>query len=333
VHSLELDWINPIWRPWLAWLTRHYTVIRYDWRGCGLSDRDHVDFSFDNYVADLEAVVQATEIERFALFGMAGTGGGISMTYAARWPDRVACLILQECHTKGRLAGSPTPEQAQEQQARLKVIELGWPNDTPAYGQFYTALHIPDASATQMRAYNELLRKTTSPEHAVRLLQTFWRADVSNVIPRVRCPTLVFHARRDSVIEFDEGRKVAALIPNAQFVPLESQNHLLLETEAAWPPFVRAFDEFLATNLHASGVTSLDDLTAREREVLGMLAQGLDNRRIAAHLKISEKTVRNHVSIIFSKIGATSRAQAVAVARDAGLGGRGLVTSRHWAGR
>jgi DNA-binding NarL/FixJ family response regulator len=219
------------------------------------------------------------------------------------------------------LAGSPTPERAQEHQARLKVIELGWPDDTPAYGQFFTALHIPDASTEQLRAYNDLLRKTTSPEHAVKALQTFWRVDVSDIIPRVRCPALVFHARGDSVIRFDEGRKVAALLPDAQFIPLESRNHLLLQTEPAWSRFTGAFDQFLATNLRAPGAISLDGLTAREREVLRVLAQGFDNRAIAASLKISEKTVRNHVSVIFSKMGVTSRAQAVAVARDAGVGG------------
>jgi pimeloyl-ACP methyl ester carboxylesterase/DNA-binding CsgD family transcriptional regulator len=322
VHNVELDWTNPIWRPWLAWLASRYTVIRSDWRGCGLSDRSPTNFSLDECVADLEAVVQATGVKRFALFGMAGAGGGIAMTYAVQHPERAACLVLQECHTKGRLAGSPTPERKQEQQARLKVIELGWPNDTPAYGQFYTALHVPDASAAQMQAYNDLLRKTTSPEHAVRALQTFWRADLADVIPQVRCPTLIFHARGDSVIQFDEGRKVAALIPNAQFVPLESRNHLLLETEAAWPTFIRAFEEFLSANLLTSAAVSLDGLTAREREVLSVLAQGLDNRGIAARLSISEKTVRNHVSAIFSKVGVTSRAQAVAIARDAGLGRR-----------
>jgi pimeloyl-ACP methyl ester carboxylesterase/DNA-binding CsgD family transcriptional regulator len=322
VHSLELDWDNPIWRPWLAWLTQRYTVIRYDWRGCGLSDRDRIDFSLDNYAADFEAVSQAAGSERFALFGMAGMGSAVSIAYAARHPERVACLVLQESHTKGRLAGNPTPQQSEEQRARLKVIELGWQDDTPAYGQFHAALHIPDASPVQMRAYNDLLRRTTPLENALAHLQAFWRVNISDVIQKVRCPALVFHARGDSVIPFDEGRKVAALLPNAQFVPLESKNHLLLAGEAAWPSFVRALDDFISENLPKSDAISMHDLTAREREVLALLARGLDNHGIAAELKISEKTVRNHVSAIFSKIGVTNRAQAVVLARDAGLGRR-----------
>jgi pimeloyl-ACP methyl ester carboxylesterase len=322
VHNLELDWDNPIWTPWLTWLTQRYTVVRHDWRGCGLSDRDKINSSLNDYVDDLEAVVRAAELERFALFGMAGMGGAISISYAARQPERVACLVLQESHTKGRLAGNPSPLQVAEQQARLKVIELGWPDDTPAYSQFHAALHIPAASAAQMRAYNELLRRSTTLEQAIGHLRAFWRVDITGIIPQVRCPALVFHARGDSVISFDEGRKLAALLPGARFVPLESKNHLLLASEAAWPSFVRAFEAFVAANLRAAHVPSLDNLTAREREILDVLALGMDNPAIASQLKISEKTVRNHVSIIFSKIGVTNRAQAVSVARDAGLGRR-----------
>jgi pimeloyl-ACP methyl ester carboxylesterase/DNA-binding CsgD family transcriptional regulator len=322
VHNLELDWDNLIWTPWLTWLTQRYTVVRYDWRGCGLSDRGKINSSLDDYVDDLEAVVQSARIDRFALFGMAGMGGAISTSYVVRQPQRVACLILQESHTKGRLAGNPTPQQVAEQQARLKVIELGWPDDTPAYSQFHATLHIPNASAAQMRAYNDLLRRSTTLEQAVGHLQAFWRVDIGGTIPQVRCPTLVFHARGDSVISFDEGRKLAALLPDAQFVPLESKNHLLLATETAWPSFIRAFKAFVAANLRSPNALSLGELTAREREILDALALGLDNRGIAAQLKISEKTVRNHVSSIFSKIGVTNRAQAVSLARDAGLGRR-----------
>jgi pimeloyl-ACP methyl ester carboxylesterase/DNA-binding CsgD family transcriptional regulator len=325
VHHLELDCDNLIWRPWLAWLSRRHTLIRFDWRGCGLSDREGVEFTFDHYVADLEAVVAAAGIERFALYGMAGAGAGIAMTIAVRRPERVPRLVLQEAHTRGRLAGNPSSERLLEAQARLKVIELGWPNDTPAYGQFFTALHVPDASAAHLQAYNDLLRKVTSPHNGVQLLKSFWEADVADIVPQVRCPTLVFHSRHDSVIPFDEGRKVAALINDARFVPLDSRNHLLLGTEPAWPQFTTALDEFLSGPAARPAAAVLEQLTPREREVLEVLAHGLDNSQIAARLKISEKTARNHVSIVFSKLGVTSRAQAVALARDAGLGQRPLV--------
>ena len=322
VHHLEHDGASPIWRPWLALLSRRRTLIRFDWRGCGLSDRDGVAFTFEDCFADLEAVVAAAGVEQFALFGMAGAGAGMAMSFAVRHPDLVTRLVLQEAHTRGRLAGTPPPERVTEAQARLRVIELGWPNETPAYGQFFTALHVPDASAAHVQSYNDLLRQVTSPDNGVRLLRTFWEVDVSEIVPQVRCPTLVLHSRYDSVIPFDEGRKVAALIPGARFLPLESRNHLLLATEPAWAQFAAVVDEFLAGTSEAAAAVMLEQLTPREREVLDVLAQGIDNSEIAARLGISEKTARNHVSMIFSKLGVSSRAQAVALARDAGLGRR-----------
>jgi len=324
VHHLELDRENPVWRPWLELLSRHHTLIRFDWRGCGLSDRDDVAFGFEHYVADLGAVVASAAVKHFDLFGMAGAGAGVAMSFAVRHPDQVARLVLQEAHTRGRLAGGPSPDRVSEAQARLKVIELGWPNDNPAYGQFFTTLHVPDASPTDVLAYNDLLRQVTSPINGVHLLKSFWEADVSEIVPRVSCPTLVFHSAYDAVIPFAEGRKVAALIPNARFVPLESRNHLLLATEPAWSRFTAALDEFLVRFSDKCDASILDQLTPREREVFELLARGLDNSAIAARLKISEKTARNHVSIIFSKLDVTSRAQAVALARDAGLGQRAL---------
>lgn len=322
VHHLERDCFSPIWQPWIALLNRHHTLIRFDCRGCGLSDRDGVAFTFANLAADLEAVTRAASLDRFILYGMSGAGAGMAMSFAVDHPQQVSRLILQEAHTRGRLAGNPSPERVIEAQARLKVIELGWPNETPAYGQFFTALHVPDANAEMARAYDDLLRQVTSPQNGVQLLKTFWEADVSQIVPQVRCPTLVLHSRYDSVIPFDEGRKVAALISGARFVPVDSRNHLLLASEPAWPQFTMVLDEFLAGAAERSTLSLPDQLTPREREVLDVLARGLDNSEIAARLKISEKTVRNHVSTIFGKLGVTSRAQAVALARDAGLGQR-----------
>ncbi|HLH91564.1 MAG TPA: alpha/beta fold hydrolase [Xanthobacteraceae bacterium] len=324
VHHLEHDGESPIWRPWLALLSRRHTLIRFDWRGCGLSDRDGVAFTFEGYVADLEAVIAALGLDRFALFGMAGAGAGVAMSVAVGHPGRVTRLVLQEAHTRGRLAGAPPPDRVAEAHARLKVIELGWPNETPAYGQFFTALHVPDASAACIQAYNDLLRRTTTPHNGVRLLKSFWEVDVSEIVPQVRCPTLVLHSRDDSVIPFDEGRKVAALIPGARFVPLDSRNHVLTAIEPAWAQFADILDEFLACSAETTSPVKFEQLTPRERDVLDVLAGGVDNSEIAARLGITEKTTRNHVSAIFSKLGVSTRAQAVAVARDGGLGQRRL---------
>jgi pimeloyl-ACP methyl ester carboxylesterase/DNA-binding CsgD family transcriptional regulator len=320
IHHLQLDWDSQVWRPWLAFLSRRHTLVRYDWRGCGLSDREAVCFTFDELIEDLEAVIEATQFDRFALYGMSGAGGAICMTYAARHPERVSRLVLQECHSRHRFAGLSPSQLPKEAEARLEIFELGWSNQTPAYGQFYTTLHIPDSCPAQMRGYSDLLRKTTSPANAVQLLRTFWTVDVRDVIPRVACPALVLHARGNAVIPFDEGRKVAALIPDARFVPLESRNHVLLDTEPAWRSFVETVDQFLPFPPSAKPAPWAGELTAREREVLGVLALGADNAEIAARLGISEKTARNHLSIIFGKLGVRNRTQAVVLAREAGFG-------------
>jgi pimeloyl-ACP methyl ester carboxylesterase/DNA-binding CsgD family transcriptional regulator len=318
IRHLDLDWNCLIWRPWLAMLTRHYSVIRYDWRGCGLSDRDGLEYSNEKYLEDCEAVVDAAQLDSFIMIGMAH-GATAAISYVARHPERVSRLVLwgsQEC---GQSVRGMSPRQAEQSEVRLKMIELGWPNDNPTFGQFFTVLHMPDAAPEQIRSYNDLLRRTTSPETAIKLVRTFRAMDVRDSVPQVRCPTLVLHAREDAIIPFDEGRQVASLIPGAQFVPLDSRNHILVETESAWQQLVEALGGFLPTPV-PSAAAALDDLTTRESEVLALVAQGLDNGTIAARLKISDKTVRNQVSIIFDKLGVTSRAQAVAFARDAGLG-------------
>jgi pimeloyl-ACP methyl ester carboxylesterase/DNA-binding CsgD family transcriptional regulator len=322
-HHLEFDWDSPVWAPWLSLLARHHTLVRYDWRGCGLSDRERVQFSFDRYAEDLGAVIAAAGLDRFVLFGMSGSGGAVTMTYAVRHPGRVTHLVLCGPNTHGPLGDSPTAEQEAEAQARLKVFELGWPNENPGYGQFFASMHIPDATAEQCRSYNDLLRRTTSPANTISLLNTFNRLNVQDIVPKVACPTLVLHSRGDPIISFDQGRKVAALIPEARFVSLESRNRIVLDTEPAWQQLDSALTDFLPVVSAERGTSPvLDDLTAREREILQVVAEGLDNHEIAARLDISEKTVRNHVSTIFSKLQLRSRAQAVALARDAGYGRR-----------
>jgi pimeloyl-ACP methyl ester carboxylesterase/DNA-binding CsgD family transcriptional regulator len=322
-HHLEYDWDSPVWAPWLSLLARHHTLVRYDWRGCGLSDRERVQFTFDKYAEDLDAVIAAAGLDRFVLLGMSGSGGAVAMTYVVHHPGRVTHLVLCGGNTRGPLGDSPTAEQEAEAQARLKVYELGWPNENPGYGPFFASLHIPDATIEQCRSYNDLLRRTTSPANAISLLNTFNRINVQDIVPKVPCPTLVLHSRGDAIISFDQGRKVAALIPGARFVPLESRNRLVLDTEPAWQQLVSALSDFLPVDSPDRGsLPLLDDLTAREREILEIVAEGLDNHEIAARLDISEKTVRNHVSTIFSKLQLRSRAQAVALARDAGYGRR-----------
>lgn len=329
VHHLDLDWDSAVWGHWLGHLTKRYTVIRHDWRGCGLSDRDSVEFSHERYVEDFEAVVDAAGLDTFPLLGISN-GGNFGAMYAVRHPDRVTHLVLNGCQARGRLGSDPTPEQVEAVAAWLKVIELGWPNEHLAYGQFFTSLHVSEATVEQREAVHKMAHLTTSATNAIGLIQTFARADMRSVLPNIRCPTLVLHSRLDSLIRFEEGRLAAALIPGSRFVPLESRNHLLLENEPAWQQMIDAIDHFLpalATPSSEAGPL-IGDLTARENEVLEFIAQGLDNNGIAQKLGISEKTVRNQVSIIFSKLGVNSRAQAVVRARDAGYGRKSAEPAR-----
>jgi pimeloyl-ACP methyl ester carboxylesterase/DNA-binding CsgD family transcriptional regulator len=322
VHHLKFDWDSPVWRPWLSRLTQRHTLVRFDFRGCGLSDRERVEFSTEKLVEDLEAVVDATGLDCFAFLGMAG-GTAAGVTYAVRHPDRVSHLVLYGVQSRGRLARSRSPEEDEEAETRLKVLALGWPNQNAAFGEFLTSLHTPDASPDHFRSYNDLLRLTTSPANAVGLIRAYWTIDLRDIAPRVRCPTLVLHARQDALIPFEEGRSMAALIPGARFVPLESRNHVLMDSEPAWQQFFAALDEFLPAEpekFKPAESVVLDDLTARENQVLELLARGLDNETIGTQLGISGKTVRNQVSIIFSKLGVNSRAQAIVRARDAGFG-------------
>jgi pimeloyl-ACP methyl ester carboxylesterase/DNA-binding CsgD family transcriptional regulator len=322
VRQLDLDWECPVWRPWLSLLTRRHTLIRHDYRGCGLSDRQGVELSVERHVEDVEAVVAAAGLESFVLLAQAG-GGFMALPYAARYPQHVNSLILHGCQARGRLVRGMPAEAARESEAVLKLAEFGWRTEGAAYGQFFTTLHMPEASAERCRAYSDLLRLTTSPANAVALLRMFFEADVLEAAPRIRSPTLVLHAREDPIIPFDEGRLVASLIAGARFVPLESRNSILQETESAWVSFVDAIEDFLPApepKLAGSLKTLLADLTAREHQVLELIAQGLDNTTIASRLGISERTARNHVSIIFSKLRVNKRAQAIVCAREAGFG-------------
>ena len=323
LSHIEYDWRTPIWRPLFERLARNRRFIRYDERGCGLSDWDVEDFSLEAWVQDLETVVDAAGLERFSLLGIS-QGGPIAIAYAVRHPERVSRLVLYGTYACGHLKRNPTPMQIEERKVLLDIVRVGWGRETAAFRQVFSSLFFPDASPEQLRWFNELQRESTSPGNAVRMMRAFWDLDVRDVAPTLRVPTLVLHARDDARIPFEEGRRVAAMIPDARFVPLEGRNHLLLETEPAFGQFLTEVDAFLAPDDESASRSATPaafaELTDREAEVLELLARGLGNSRIAERLRISEKTVRNHVTNIFWKIGATSRAEAIVRAREAGIG-------------
>jgi pimeloyl-ACP methyl ester carboxylesterase/DNA-binding CsgD family transcriptional regulator len=312
---LEYDWESPIWRPWIEALARNRTYVRYDTRGCGLADREPADVSLEGWVRDLEAVVDAAGLERFPLLGIS-QGGPIAIAYAVRHPERVSHLVFYGSFLRGRLKRGGGPEKIEQALLYYKLTELGWGSDNPSFRAVFANDFLPGGSQEMLRAFDELQRVSSSGAFAVRFMQASDQLDVADMARRVKCPTLVMHSRGDRRVPFEEGRLVAAHIPGARFVPLESDNHVLLATEPAWPRFLEELDAFLPRG--AAG--RFAELTARERALVELLARGLDNHQIAAHLAVTEKTVRNMVSTVFDKLDVDSRAQAIVRAREAGFG-------------
>ncbi|RPH65460.1 MAG: alpha/beta fold hydrolase [Burkholderiales bacterium] len=321
LSHLEFDWKSPIWRPWLTEFARGRTLVRYDERACGLSDWQVGEISFEAWLADLEAVVSAAGLARFALFGMS-QGAAVAIAYAVRHPQRVSHLVLVGGFARGRFHRGQ-PQLADEVRLELDLMRIGWGRENPAFRRHFTSQFLPDGSLEQIRWFDDLQRVSASAENAARILETGSQVDVVDLLTQVRVPTLVLHAREDARIPFEEGRLMASAIPGARFVPLESRNHVLLDTDPAWPRFWQELRSFLGTGEVAAGdraAPAFPTLTAREQQVLELLARGLANEEIAERLGIAAKTVRNQVSAIFDKLQVSTRAQAIVSAREAGLG-------------
>ena len=241
LNHLEYDWQSPIWSGLLHELATDHQLVRYDERGNGLSDWVVEDISFEAFVRDLESVVQAARLNRFALFGIS-QGCAVSTVYAIRHPERVTHLVLYGGFARGR--AKRDPEHAR---TLLSLVRQGWGQENPAFRQFFTSLFLPEGTPEQMQWFNDLQRITTSPENAVRIMQATGEVDISDLLPQVRVPTLVLHCRNDAGVVLDEGRRLAAGIPGAKFVALESRNHLVLKSEPAWEKFIGEIKSFLAT--------------------------------------------------------------------------------------
>ncbi len=244
LSHLELDWDAPIWSPLFRELARDHLFVRYDERGNGLSDWDVIDISFDAFVADLETVVEATGLDRFALLGIS-QGAAVSVEYAVRYPERVSHLILFGGYPAGwRIDASE--ESIKEREAVMTLTATGWGQDNPAYRQIFSSTFMPSASAEDLNWFNEFQRRTTSPENAVRFLSAFGDIDVRDRLSQVSVPTLVIHSLGDRRIPVETGRDIAATIPGAEFLGLESDGHLLLGPEPAARVFVDAVGRFIS---------------------------------------------------------------------------------------
>ncbi|MEP6818356.1 MAG: alpha/beta fold hydrolase [bacterium] len=246
LNHLEFDWQSPIWRHLFEEFARYHLVVRYDERGNGLSDWNVENLSFEAFVQDMEAVVDAVGVSRFPILGIS-QGGPVAIAYAVRHPEKVSHLILYGTYARGWARRGSSPEELERRRAYLTLTKLGWGQDNPAYRQLWTTLFLPNATLEQWHWFNDLQRITASPENACRLLNEVGQIDVTDFLSQVKVPTLVLHCRDDAVAPFEEGRLIAGMIPGARFVPLEGHNHLLLECEPAWPKFVAEVRRFLKT--------------------------------------------------------------------------------------
>ena len=244
LSHLEYDRDSPVWSHLVRAISRDFAYVRYDERGCGLSDWEVQDLSFDSWLNDLDAIVEALGFERFALLGIS-QGASIAIAYAVRHPQRVSHLVLHGGYARGRLVRSDTPQQREEAETMAKLVELGWGKAEPSFRQFFTSQFIPDGTPEQHDWFNELERISTSPANAARFMREFAGIDVTRLLPQVRCPTLVLHSLDDVRVPFEEGRLIADAIPGARFVPIHSRNHLLLEHEAGWPHWLEEVRRFL----------------------------------------------------------------------------------------
>jgi pimeloyl-ACP methyl ester carboxylesterase/DNA-binding CsgD family transcriptional regulator len=316
LSHLQHDWRSPVWRHFLEDLGDFATLVRYDERGFGLSDWNVTDFSLEARHGDLEAVVEATGFERFALLGMSG-GSSVALAYAARHPERVTRLMLY-----GTVCGRPMSfgeDGLAEEETFRSMIRVGWAKEDPLFRRVFTRIFIPDASEEQMRWFDALQRMSTSTENAVASRLGRQAVDIADELARITAPTLILHALDDRAIAFDNAVEAAARIPNARLVGLPSANHILLEDEPAWATFVAEARDFLAADRwpddgRQPGVA--EPFSPRELDVLRLAARGLDNGAIAADLGLSPRTVERHLSNAYGKLGISGKAARAAAVAD-----------------
>lgn len=312
---VEHDAVSALFRPWLERLGRSLTLYRFDERGSGLSGADAVLPSLDSAVEETAAVVAAAGLTRTALLGISG-GAAPAIAYAARHPDKVSHLVLLGGYSHGPLLRQPTEAGRTYLESLGHLIEQGWGIRDAPVQQFITASMIPDGSPAQVAALNEQQRLSCNGRQAAAFYRSRLTLDVRSELAAVRCPVLVLHADGDASVPVEQGRELAAGIPGARFESLRSRNHVPLAGEPAFERFCEAVTEFVGPGaLDAGG----PQFTPRERALLALVARGCDNLQIAAELGLAEKTVRNALSALYTRLAVDGRTHAVVRARELGF--------------
>lgn len=296
--------------------SRRHTYIEYDTRGCGLSQRRVDTLSFDAWVRDLEAVADASGHERFVLVAFT-CAAGVAIEYAARHPERVSQMVLYGGFaTSYHSTSHPDPAIRREGDLMLELAAVGWGSSSPAFRRVFVSRFMPDATPAQWDAFDRVQRDTASPDVAVRYLKAMYSINVKDAAARVRCPTLVLHPRDDQMVSFEQGRRLASLIPGARFVALPGRNHMPFADEPGWTEYVREVRSFLGDD---DAVAPSARLTPRQLDVIRRVASGLTDKQIARELALSPRTVEMHVSSALRTLGCRTRAEAVRHALVQGL--------------
>jgi len=281
-------------------LAERFTVIRYDKPGCGLSDRDAADLSFEGQVAAALAVADAAGAERFRLFG-ASQAGQLAATIAARHPDRVEAMVVY-----GMCANGADLAPAEVRESVVALVRAHWGLGLKALaGAFVTNL-----TAQDMAAFTQFQRSTASAAVAARMLEVYYGTDIRALLPAVRARTAVLHREADQGTRFELGREVAALIPGATLIPLPGSSHLFYHGD--WSSVLEATLSFLAERGGTEPDGTNPRLTGRELEVAELIAAGLTNQAIASRLSVAPRTAESHVESIRRKLQVRSRAQIAA---------------------
>jgi pimeloyl-ACP methyl ester carboxylesterase/DNA-binding CsgD family transcriptional regulator len=317
LSHLQFDWQSPVWRHYLAELGKVATVVRYDERGHGLSDRDVTDHSLAARVADLEAVADDAGLERFALLAMA-QGGPVAIEYAARHPERLSGLIFYNSYAGNQRVTKP--EDVELYAAFESLIRVGWARPTSEFRRVFSTMMIPGGTEEQMRWLDDLQRMAVDAETALLARAQHRMSDSSSRMAELELPVLVLHCLGDRMLDFEHSRDLAAGIRGARLVALSSNNHIVLADEPAWPVFLHEVTEFIAKDRVAPPASAAEDvatvLSPRELDILRLAAQGHDNETIAGELVLSVRTVERHLQNAYAKLGLSGRtARTAAVAR------------------
>ncbi|MEM9426905.1 MAG: alpha/beta fold hydrolase [Pseudomonadota bacterium] len=303
---LEYDFGSPVWSHWAAFFETNFDYVRYDERGCGLSDRATGQLDLDSWTDDLTRIVEAAAPPKpFVLFAMS-QGTGAAVRYAARYPEHVSHLIVIGGYARGAYCRGDD-KGAALYRAMVDVFRAGFDESNPAFREVFTKRFVPKEDPEKIAWFNDLCRRATNADVGAQLIDARGWMDASDALSKVNCPTLVLHARDDGVAPLSEGRYLAQHIPGATFQVLDSQNHILQACEPAWDAACQAMLDFVGRQQETEDY----GLTPREQAILAEIANAKSNKDIARVLNVSEKTVRNHATHIFAKLGVTTRQEAI----------------------